>query len=537
MSTDLRRSVALAYRDPAAGLRAIERAWCERSLLSYMQAAWGILDPGDPFVYGWPVEAICEHLEAVTIGEINRLIITVPPGFSKSRTVSVFWPSWEWGPMNMPWLRYVGVSHEYGLATQDARRMKLVVTSDWYQGNWGDRVQLAKDQQEKANFENSQRGFRFTATMENATGRRGHRLVCDDLISVMNADSDAHLNEAGRFFSEAAQNRLTDVTTGAIVLIMQRTHERDPAGIALAMKNSGYEHLMIPMEFDSRRRCTTSIGWTDPRTKDGELAWEQRFPRSWVDAFKADVSAYAWAAQYQQSPEVRGGNTFKRDWWRKWDQTGLPKFDYVLASLDTAYSDGEQNDFSALVVLGSYTDENFLRRTLVLFAWEKRLDMHELAKEVDTACEYWNVDLLLIENAAAGKPVQQELRRMFVRNSYAVRLDNVPPIGKVPRAHSIVPFVEDGTVFLRCDPVNEDGEKVTAAEALEWRFKPHAQKLIDRCAKFPRDDHDDMVDAFVAGMRYLRKTGAVVRREEHAADEEDLLRLTRPMKPLYPGVA
>lgn len=533
MSTDLRRSVALAYRDPTAGLRAIERAWCERSLSEFVEAAWHVLEPGRPYVKGWATAAILDHLEAVTVGEIRRLVITVPPGMMKSMSTSVFWGAWLWGPLHLPEKRIISVSHAQNLAIRDSLRMRRLITSEWYQGHWP-HVTLTSDQAAKIKYENTAMGFREAATARGITGSRGDIVICDDLLSVDDASSDAIRDGVEEWFREALPTRLNDPDDSAIVLIMQRLHERDPAAVALEL---GYEHLNIPMRFEKARKCITSIGWEDPRTEDGELAWPERFPEHVVAELERSLGDYGTASQLQQSPEVRGGNVFKRDWWRKWEQTGLPKFDYVLASLDTAYEDGEQNDFSALVVLGAYTDENFLRRTLVLFAWEKRLDMHELAKEVDTACEYWNVDLLLIENAAAGKPVQQELRRMFVRNSYAVRLDNVPPIGKVPRAHSIVPFVEDGTVFLRCDPVNEDGEKVTAAEALEWRFKPHAQKLIDRCAKFPRDDHDDMVDAFVAGMRYLRKTGAVVRREEHAADEEDLLRLTRPMKPLYPGVA
>jgi predicted phage terminase large subunit-like protein len=90
---------------------------------------------------------------------------------------------------------------------------------------------------------------------------------------------------------------------------MQRVHERDLTGELLA-RDLGYEHLMIPMEFEPERRCVTSIGWEDPRTFDGELMDPVRFPRAAVDLLKKD-NDYMWAGQYQQRPAPREGGMFK----------------------------------------------------------------------------------------------------------------------------------------------------------------------------------------------------------------------------------
>jgi hypothetical protein len=48
---------------------------------------------------------------AITFGDISRLLINVPPGFMKSLCLNVFWPAWEWGPMNMPYLRALAFSY------------------------------------------------------------------------------------------------------------------------------------------------------------------------------------------------------------------------------------------------------------------------------------------------------------------------------------------------------------------------------------------------------------------------------------------
>src|SRR4030095_3616130 len=78
-----------------------ERQACRGGLIHFVRYFWHILEPKTRFVEGWPLEAICEHLEAVTFGEITKLLMNVPPGFMKSLLTDVLWPAWEWGPMNM----------------------------------------------------------------------------------------------------------------------------------------------------------------------------------------------------------------------------------------------------------------------------------------------------------------------------------------------------------------------------------------------------------------------------------------------------
>ena len=73
---------------------AAERA--RRRLRDYVRQAWHVVEPSTPYVHGWHIDAMCEHLEAVTAGEILNLLITVPPRHMKSLTVAVFGPTWHW---------------------------------------------------------------------------------------------------------------------------------------------------------------------------------------------------------------------------------------------------------------------------------------------------------------------------------------------------------------------------------------------------------------------------------------------------------
>ena len=132
--------------------------FCARKLVNFISRAWPAIEPATAYVHGWHIDAIAAHLEAVSAGEINRLLINVPPGTMKSLAVCVLWPAWEWGPRARPQLRYVGAAHAQDLAVRDNMRMRRLVKSDWYQKLWP--LGLAPDQDAKLKFENAATGFR-----------------------------------------------------------------------------------------------------------------------------------------------------------------------------------------------------------------------------------------------------------------------------------------------------------------------------------------------------------------------------------------
>ncbi|WP_406853504.1 phage terminase large subunit [Alsobacter sp. KACC 23698] len=298
---------------PPPSLRAVRKELAERKLAQFIRLAWPVIEPGQPYVHGWHIDAVCEHLEAITYGHISRLLINVPPGTMKSLAAGVFWPAWEWGPKNRPSTRYVAASHSQKLAIRDNLRTRRLVASDWYQELWGDRVALTKDQNVKEKFENEATGIREAVAAGSITGARGDRVIIDDPLSVEDAGSEKVRDGVNEWFLEAVPTRLNNPDRSAIVVIMQRLHERDVSGIILA-KELGYEHLMLPMEFEPERRCVTSIGFKDIRTDDGELLFPARFPRHVVDRDKKVMGSYAVAGQFQQRPAPREGGMFKKGW-------------------------------------------------------------------------------------------------------------------------------------------------------------------------------------------------------------------------------
>ena len=337
-----------------ADLRAIEREYCKRSLSGFVQRSWKHFDP-QPYVHGWHMDAISEHLEACASSEITRLLINVPPGTSKSTVTSVIFPAWLWGPLDWPEARFIGASYEQGLATRDNRRNRQLVDSEWYQEHWP--ITFTGDQNEKTYFENTEKGFRQASAVKSMTGRRGDFVVWDDPLSPEKAYSETERDTANRVFAETLPSRLIDPKWSVIIIIMQRLHEADVSGYILA-RDLGYEHLCLPMEFEPDRRCTTSIGFSDPRSEPGELLFPERFPREVVDRDKTVMGSFAVAGQFQQRPVPREGGMFKHHWFNV--VRAIPVGTTLVRGWDLAGSTRKKSPYTAGVQIGKTPDGRYI---------------------------------------------------------------------------------------------------------------------------------------------------------------------------------
>lgn len=468
--------------DPTTTLRELDRIDSEESLAGFVRCAWHVIEPGSPYVHGWHIDAMAEHLEAVTSGQITRLLINVPPGAMKSLLVGVMWPAWEWGPKNKPHLRYVATAHKEPLAIRDNLNARRLISSEWYHGIWGDRVMLTGDQNAKTKFETTATGFREAMAFSSLTGSRGDRVLIDDPHSVDDANSDAKRETAITTFLEAVPTRLNSPEKSAIVVIMQRLHEQDVSGVIVS-KALGYEHLMLPMEFEASRRCTTSIGFTDPRTEDGELLFPARFSRAVVDRDKRVMGDYAVAGQFQQRPAPRGGAIFKAEFIKRFEGD-FPHMKWRAVFADTAMKAKEENDWSVFQEWGMGIDGRPYFIAQARGKWE--------APELEiVARDFWASASLRpahiwgplrsmgIEDKVSGTGLIQKLgrERIPVR---AIQRDK----DKVQRAHDVTPYLAVNPIMLH-------------AEAA------FAQVYIDELLSFPRGAHDDQVDPTVDAIKEL----------------------------------
>lgn len=331
----------------------LDRAIAAQSFAGFVRSAWHVLEPSSELKWGWSLDAICQHLEAVTKGDIKRLLINVPPGCMKSLLAGVLWPAWEWGPQGRPGLRYLGTAHKQDLGVRDNLKCRRLIQSEWYQARWP--MKLTGDQNAKTKFENDHTGFREAMAFTSMTGSRGDRIILDDPLSVDHANSDADLRAAELTFTEALPTRVNN-DDSAIVVIMQRLHEKDTAGIILK-RDLGYVHLCLPMRFEAERKCVTSIGFEDPRTYDGELLFPERFPEATVSSLEKTMGSYAAAGQLQQRPAPREGGMFKRAWFPV--VRAIPAGTRFVRGWDLAATEGA-GDWTVGVKIGRQKNGRFL---------------------------------------------------------------------------------------------------------------------------------------------------------------------------------
>lgn len=521
-----RTARAIALFREAQVRRARREHGTRGGLKKFVRYFWHVLEPETPLVDGWTLDAVCDHLEAITYGELRHVLINVPPGFMKSLLVDVFWPAWEWGPMKMPHLRYVAFSYASGLTERDNGKFRDLLMSHAYQELYGDVFRLRKIGEVRVS--NSKTGYKLATSVEGiGTGERGDRVIIDDPHNVKEGESEAVRTSTVTWFRESVQNRLNDMNKSAIVVIMQRVHEADVSGTILA-EQMNYEHLMIPMEFDLGRRCTTSIGWEDPREEDGELAWPERFSEEVVGTLKASLGPYAYAGQYQQAPSPRGGGIFKHEWWQLWDddRNKFPSFEYVVASADTAYTEKESNDPTGFTVWGVFREKGGAPRIMLVHAWRKHLELHGpyiprepgeseaafvrrtqphwgLVEWIAHTCRRYSVDRVLVEGKASGLSVAQELRRLHGTEGWGIEVKN-PEGDKVSRAHAVQP------VF---------SQKLVYAPAREW-----ADMVIDEMGSFPRGRYKDLTDSATQAIKHLRDGGFIQHRHERDFYERESAR-------------
>lgn len=442
-----------------------ERELCKRSLAAFAKRAWHVLEPAAELKWGWALDAICLHLEAVTDGRITRLLMNVPPGSMKSLLTGVIWPAWEWGPRGKPEMRFVGTAHEETLAIRDSRRCRDLIKSEWFQELWP--LGLAADLDGKREFGNTKKGIRQARAFTSMTGVRGDRIILDDPISADNANSDAKLEAARVAFTETLPTRVNNEKS-AIIVIMQRLNEKDVSGVIKEM-GLPYVHLCIPMRFDPKRRCTTEIGWTDPRTYDGELMFPERFDEAQVSELERTLGSYGTAGQLQQNPAPRGGGIIKTSWFGYY--TIPPKIEWTRVYADTAQKTGQENDYSVLQLWGRATTGQAVLLDMIRGKWEAPdLLVQTRAFWIKHRDGKWKPKALKVEDKVSGTGLIQTLRREGIP-TVAIQRDK----DKISRGHDAAPFIESGNVLLPMDA-------------------PWLSDFLAECETFPSGAHDDQLD-------------------------------------------
>lgn len=505
----------------------------EQPLKAFVKMFWHVLEknPKNRFRDGWVIDALCDHYEAIASGHIRKLLINVPPGFMKSM-LGAFFTAWLWGPQKRPYERHIWTSYAVSLSLRDNDRCRDIVKSDLYRKCWGSLAKVPDDTRDmrciidpgkdsKGIYQTTERGWRLATSVKGTgTGLRGDFVGADDLHNIANVESAKERENALHYFTEVLPSRVNDPETASFIVVGHRTHGGDVSGHILGMvEQLGYDNLCIPMEYESDHphKTKTSIYFNDPRTIENQLAWPERYTNRHLEKdIKPILGTYAYIGQYQQRPESRGGNMFKREWWRfyktslsghrirplnsyKGPPVELPeKFDRVVASIDASFkgdADGKalknRRSRVSIGVIGHKGPSRY-----VLDCITRHMEFDETCNEIVTmahlpscsdecrtlpSCPVGHIPLTgilsrwmgietLMEDKANGSAI---IRVLGQRVAGLVPVS--PQGGKTARAQAMQPAVKSGHYFL------PDGA-------------PWVIDFVDNHASFPTGNHDDEVD-------------------------------------------
>lgn len=439
----------------------LDRAIGKRaSLFDFVPVIWPQVEQGEYFS-NWHIGAVCEHLEAVSLGYIKRLVVNIPPGSMKSRLTGLIWPVWHW--LTFPTERFMFTSFDISLTHKQASDALMVTSSDWWKDRFGD-LYFTDGNQAVGEYENSRGGYRIATSFgSKATGKHVHIQVADDPTKPKEATKE-NLEKTTELWKGTYSTRQASGAPFRRVIVMQRLHDLDLSGYAEA---EGYEVLRLPMRYEKAFSCSTSLGSVDKRTQDGALLWPERFPEDSVKTLEKELGAYA-PAQLQQRPVPEGGSIFHRDWLLKlWDTKSLPARNYTLIqSWDCTFKDEDANDYVCGQVwmrAGPYF--------YLLDCVNEHMSFIATVAAIKTMTTKWpKTKTIYIEDKANGSAVIEVLKKEIPR----VEAVN-PEGGKIARANAISGLFSGGNVFLPDAPWLED----------------YRQQMT----RFPKGAHDDMVDA------------------------------------------
>lgn len=472
---------------------------CEH-FTSFVKPAWSVLKPAEPYHHNWHIDAIGEHLEAVSRGEIKRLQIWVPRATMKSLNVSVFWPAWEWACVGS-WIRYWTASYELGLAGRLAGLTRNLMASEWYRARWP-HFELLKEGERY--YSNDHGGTRLaTAPGSTALGEHGHRIIIDDPVNAAAADATSRvvLEATNEWYDATVQGSKADPMSAAEVIIMQRLHENDLAAHALG--NGEWQVLCLPERYEAAH----PYAWRgDPRS-EGDLLWPSHRDEHASDAMARSLGSHRAAGQMQQRPSAREGEILKRHWWRFYDpklfvdealRNRRPKFRMVVQSVDCPAKDKESNDLIAIQAWGVVGADRYLldlKKGHMNYAQARRaiLEQARYVRRLYRSAAHH----ILIESAGYGDDLALELRREVTGVKV---LSHARSGDKILRAESAASDLESGNCFLPGyrhgqDEYSMPDESRTPADIVDF---------IDSCAMFPNARNDDDVDAWSQAMNWIR---------------------------------
>lgn len=413
----------------------------------------------------WHQRKICQSLEQVLLGRVNRLLINVPPRSGKTETAVKSFIGWGMGMF--PDSEFIHASYSKRLATSNTYEVRAMMQNETYKEifPW---TALQDDSKARDEFRTAQGGIVYatgadgTITGYGAGKMRpgfGGAIIIDDPHKAGDANSSVMRKNVIDWYQQTMESRLNK-RSDPIIIIMQRLHEDDLSGWLLG-GGSGekWNHINIPA-----------------RTDEGTSFWPEQFPDEMLDRLESS-SPYVFAGQYMQRPSPLGGGLFRDNWWRY--LAAPPPIQWRTIYADTAQKTADHNDYSVFQCWGYSVTGQAVMLDMIRGKWE--------APELEAMARAFWAKHKATQNQGALRAMKVEDKVSGTGLIQTLKREGIPIIGikrnvdKITRAFDAAPLIESGNVILMQDV-------------------PHLTDFISEASTFPNAAHDDMIDAAMSAI-------------------------------------
>lgn len=441
---------------------------------------------GTNFVFNHHHSLICQHLMAVHRGEIQNLIINMPPRYGKTELVVIMFTVWCY--IHNPRCEFIHLSFSSPLVLENSDAIREIIKSSEFRQLWP-HIQIKDNKDAKGAWATAQGGqFLAASSKGTVTGFGAGRMdewdgetftfsgciLGDDLLKPDDARHDPLREAVNNRWETTIKSRRNSSRTPTII-VMQRIDERDFTAMLLADTELKWVHLCLPALIDEGLPTERAL-WPAKHTVDQLKAMrDKKNDRGEVNP----IAKAMFNSQMQQRPASIEGNMLKASWWRYYAsrEEVTQRCTFFFFTADTAYTKNSANDPSSLMFWGAERGKRLYLLDRVTGHWE-------FPKLMEEASKFWQMypkaKCMYVEAKASGLSLIQTLRKAGVKAQAWKPTDYGYPDDKVGRVKEASWMIFAGDVWLP-DP-----------DECPW-----IDAVVDQCSAFTEDDShafDDDVD-------------------------------------------
>ena len=442
------------------------------SLIAFSQYTF----PG--FMIGPHHNLLAEKLEAVAAGKTRRLMVMMPPRYSKSEMCSRRFPAFYLGqnPDNF----IISASYNLELAQDFGRDVRGIVSSNEYKKIFPEtRIDPAVAAMDHWRVHEHRGRYIAAGVGTSIYGRGAHLFLIDDPIKNWEeAKSPLMREKVWQWYTTNVFNRLQP--KASIILIMTRWHDDDLAGRLL--DQAADDDRIVPWEI---LRLPVRAEEDDPVGREvGEVLWPEWYDDDDVSEQEAVAGSRTFMAQYQQRPVREEGDSFHVDWFQSYKK--LPPLHELRFYGSSDYAtDDSSRDYTVHGVFAVDADSNIY----VVDWWRKKAKSLEWITKMIDMMEEWHPTKWFEEKGQILNMADPLIRKLMKeRGVYCLRTAYHMAMDKQTRVATIAGRAEQGLLHF---PANK-----------KW-----TKDLLYELTRFPAGANDDQVDALSLlgrGLEHLR---------------------------------